>query len=176
MSFTLQGTGVSGGIAIGRAHLISHAHLEVSHYTLPQKMIPTEIQRFDAAIAATREELEVLRDSIPSGSPAEFGAFIDLHLMILADSTLSAVPQQIMEAQHCNAEWAFKQQMTNLLAQFDLQQLEPMKTPEGYFSEPFVIDPNMTFAVQVLTKAAPGDSIEVFLGNFVFEPTGQTNA
>ncbi len=119
MSFVLQGTGVSGGIAIGRAHLISHAHLEVSHYNLPQKLIPSEIARFEAAVAATREELETLRESIPADSPAEFGAFLNLHLMILADSTLSQVPQQIIESQHCNAEWALKQQMANLLAQFD---------------------------------------------------------
>ncbi len=119
MSFMLQGTGVSGGIAIGRAHLISHAHLDVSHYTVPQKMIPAEIARFEAAVAATKEELEELRDSIPPDSPAEFGAFLDLHLMILADSTLSVAPQKIIESQHCNAEWALKQQMTGLLAQFD---------------------------------------------------------
>ena len=36
MSFTLHGVGVSGGIAIGYAHLISHAVLEVPHYVLPQ--------------------------------------------------------------------------------------------------------------------------------------------
>ena len=119
MSFVLQGTGVSGGIAIGRAHLISHAHLEVSHYNLPQKMIPFEVERFEAAVEATRQELETLRASIPADSPAEFGAFLNLHLMILGDSTLSQVPRQIIESQQCNAEWALQQQMSNLLAQFD---------------------------------------------------------
>ncbi len=119
MSFVLQGLGVSGGIAIGRAHLISHAHLEISHYTLPQKSIPAEIARFQDAVQSTREELEALRDSIPADSPAEFAAFLNLHLMLLNDSTLSEVPRQIIESQHCNAEWALQQQMKNLLAQFD---------------------------------------------------------
>ncbi|MBY0578785.1 MAG: phosphoenolpyruvate--protein phosphotransferase [Burkholderiales bacterium] len=119
MSFILQGTGVSGGIAIGRAHLVSHAHLEVAHYNLPQKMIPFEVARYEAAVASTREELEALRASIPSDAPAEFGAFLSLHLMILGDSTLSQVPRQIIETQHCNAEWAIKQQMGTLLTQFD---------------------------------------------------------
>ncbi|HQT26687.1 MAG TPA: phosphoenolpyruvate-utilizing N-terminal domain-containing protein, partial [Burkholderiales bacterium] len=119
MSFVLQGLGVSGGIAIGRAHLISHAHLEISHYTLPQKLIPSEIARFEDVVESTREELEALRDSIPADSPAEFGAFLNLHLMLLNDSTLSDVPKQIIASQHCNAEWALQQQMTNLLAQFD---------------------------------------------------------
>jgi len=33
-SFALHGIGVSGGIAIGRAQLVSHATLEVAHYAV----------------------------------------------------------------------------------------------------------------------------------------------
>jgi hypothetical protein len=33
-SFTVHGAGVSGGIAIGHAHLISSAQLEVAHYEI----------------------------------------------------------------------------------------------------------------------------------------------
>ena len=35
MSFTLHGLAVSNGIAIGHAHLVSHATREVEHYVLP---------------------------------------------------------------------------------------------------------------------------------------------
>ena len=35
VSFALHGIGVSGGIAIGRAQLVSHATREVAHYTIP---------------------------------------------------------------------------------------------------------------------------------------------
>ena len=35
VSFALNGVGVSGGIAIGRAQLVSHATLEVAHYVIP---------------------------------------------------------------------------------------------------------------------------------------------
>ena len=89
MSFTLHGIGVSGGIAIGHAHLVSHAKLEVSHYVVPPHQVPEEAARFDAAIGDVRAELEEVRASIPATAPAEFGAFIDVHLMILSDSTLS---------------------------------------------------------------------------------------
>ena len=34
MSFTIHGIGISGGIAIGHAHLLVHTQLEVEHYTL----------------------------------------------------------------------------------------------------------------------------------------------
>jgi hypothetical protein len=42
-------------------------------------------------------------------------------------------------------------------------------------SEPFVVDANTQFAVQVLCSLVSA-SIKVVLGNFLFEPTGQTNA
>ncbi len=119
MSFTMHGTGVSGNIAIGFAHLVSHATLEVAHYVLPKQHVANEILRFNAAIDATRQGLEGLREHISGNTPAEFGVFLDMHLMILNDSTLSIAPRQLIEDQQCNAEWALKQQMDALLAQFD---------------------------------------------------------
>ncbi len=63
----------------------------------------------------------------------------------------------------------------NFLAQFDLEPLIAQQTQEGYFSEPFVIDPNMTFFIGVRCQAVSA-AIRIVPGNFVFEPTGQTNA
>ena len=119
MSFTIHGVGVSGGIAIGHAHLVSHARLEVAHYVVPPRQAPEESARFDAAIRTVRTELEELRANVPATAPAEFIAFINLHLMILDDSTLSVAPRKIIETEQCNAEWALKVQMEALLAQFD---------------------------------------------------------
>jgi phosphotransferase system enzyme I (PtsI) len=116
----MHGVGVSGGVAIGYAHLISHAVLEVPLYALSAAQVPGEIARFEAAIATTRLELEALRVNIPVGSPAEFGAFLDLHLLILGDSTLSKTPIDLIKGQRLNAEWALKQQMDALLKQFEL--------------------------------------------------------
>jgi phosphotransferase system enzyme I (PtsI) len=119
MSFTIHGIGVSGGIAIGHAHLVSHARLEVAHYAVPPHQVPEESARFDAAVRTVRAEFETLRASVPAAAPAEFVAFINLHLMILNDSTLSVTPRTIIENEKCNAEWALKVQMDALLAQFD---------------------------------------------------------
>lgn len=119
MSFALHGIGVSSGIAIGHAHLVSHARLEVAHYAVPQTQVAEEVARFDSAVAEVKRDLETLRRQVPAGAPAEFDAFINLHLMILADTMLSAVPRDIIAAERCNAEWAVKVQMDALLAQFD---------------------------------------------------------
>ncbi len=119
MSFTIHGIGVSSGIAIGHAHLISSATLEVGRYTVPPRQTAEESERFDAAIRTVRAELEGLHAGVPATAPAEFAAFINLHLMILNDSTLSVDPRKIIEDEQCNAEWALKVQMDALLAQFD---------------------------------------------------------
>jgi phosphotransferase system enzyme I (PtsI) len=119
MSFTIHGIGVSGGIAIGHAQLMTHAGLEVPRYAVPPHQAAEESARFDAAIRQVRAEFEELRASVPATAPAEFAAFINLHLMILNDSTLSVVPRRIIETENCNAEWALKVQADALLAQFD---------------------------------------------------------
>ena len=118
MSFTLHGLGVSDGIAIGQAHLLSQATLEVSHLVIPPRMVEKEVARFDTAVERVRAELEALKVG-KENSPTDIGAFIDLHMMLLADPELSEVPKQIIRERRCNAEWAIVQQMEVLVTQFD---------------------------------------------------------
>jgi phosphotransferase system enzyme I (PtsI) len=118
-SFTLHGAGVSGGIAIGYAHLISTARLEVAHYEVPAERVEEEVARFENAVAQVRGELMGLHASVPASAPAEMGAFLDLHLMILNDSLLSQVPREHIRTRHYNAEWALIQQMDMLVARFE---------------------------------------------------------
>ena len=118
-SFTLHGAGVSGGIAIGHAHLVSTARLEVAHYEIALQGIDAEIARFDAAIAQVRGELAALETSVSTGAPAEMKAILSLHAMLLNDSNLSAVPRELIGSRRCNAEWALVLQMDYLVAQFE---------------------------------------------------------
>ena len=120
VSFALHGIGVSGGIAIGRAQLVSHATREVAHYTIASAQVPAEIERFSAAIHEVQQELEGLHAALTSGdAPGEFGAFLDVHWMILNDPTLSEAPKRIIAEQRCNAEWALTLQMGVLVEQFE---------------------------------------------------------
>ena len=118
MSFTLHGLGVSGGIAIGRAMLMSHATLEVSHLTIAPRMVDKEIARFDAAVKAVKGELGTMRETTEH-APAELAAFIDIHTMFLEDPELVDKPREIIRERRCNAEWALVQQMEYLVAQFE---------------------------------------------------------
>src|SRR5215472_3509573 len=120
LSFVLHGIGVSGGIAIGRAQLISHATLEVAHYSVSPEQVPAEIERLTQAIRTVQKELEALHGQMTAGdAPAEFGAFLDVHWMILTDPTLHEVPKRTIAEQHCNAEWALTQQLGVLVEQFE---------------------------------------------------------
>ena len=118
MSFTLHGLPTSPGIAIGRAMLMSHATLEVSHLTLAPRMVDKEIARFDAAIIAVKHELETMRETTEH-APAELAAFIDIHTMFLEDPELVEKPREIIRERRCNAEWALVQQMEYLVDQFE---------------------------------------------------------
>ena len=118
-SFSIHGIGVSSGIAIGHAHLVSNALLEVVHYQLPVQLVGNEVARFSDAVLIVKKDLETIRGTLSKNAPAELGAFINTHLMILADKSLSEVPKDIIRKERCNAEWAIKQQMDDIVEQFE---------------------------------------------------------
>tara|TARA_Y100001936_G_scaffold157909_1_gene154243 strand:- start:5279 stop:7006 length:1728 start_codon:yes stop_codon:yes gene_type:complete len=120
MSFVLHGAGVSRGIAIGHAYLASHVAMEVAHHILPKNKINNEISRLDAAFETVRKELKLLYASVIGGpASAEFGAFLDLHCMILDDPNLLSAAKTYISQNLCNAEWAITQQTDVLLVQFE---------------------------------------------------------
>ncbi|MGB4811160.1 MAG: phosphoenolpyruvate--protein phosphotransferase [Methylophilaceae bacterium] len=118
-SFSIHGVGVSSGIAIGHAHLVSNALLEVMHYQLPKHLINDEIKRFSDAIDTVKYDLELINSGLRKNAPAEISAFIGTHLMMLSDKSLSEVPKDIIRKESCNAEWAIKLQMDEIVEQFE---------------------------------------------------------
>jgi phosphotransferase system enzyme I (PtsI) len=118
-TFSLHGIPVSRGIAIGRAHLLRSAALDVKHYLIPQEKIESEVQRLSNAIAKVHEELQTIRQDLSPEAPSELGAFIDVHVLILSDPIVSEQPLDIIRSRYYNAEWALLTQIDALSAQFD---------------------------------------------------------
>jgi phosphotransferase system enzyme I (PtsI) len=117
--FTMHGIGVSGGIAIGHAHLFSGMSTEVDHYEISSGDVPREQRRFDRAVREVKDELKELADSVRHSAASELASFVNVHLMLLEDDALSEAPREIIRDQRCNAEWALRTQLDELTAQFD---------------------------------------------------------
>ncbi len=118
-TFSLHGIPVSRGIAIGRAHLLRSAALDVKHYLISQEKIESEVQRLSNAITQVHEELQSIRQDLSPEAPSELGAFIDVHVLILSDPIVSEQPLDIIRSRYYNAEWALLTQIDALSAQFD---------------------------------------------------------
>lgn len=118
-SFSLHGIPVSRGIAIGRAHLLKAAALDVKHYLVPEEQVEAEVLRLSSAIATVHRELQAIWKDLPADAPSELGAFIDVHALILSDPIISEQPLEIIRSRHYNAEWALLTQIDQLSAQFD---------------------------------------------------------
>ena len=118
MTFALHGIPVSNGIAIGKAVLISHAALEVSHYLVEAGKEELEAQKLLGAFEQVRLELEQLRHGLPKDAPQEMAAFLDVHGMILADPALAEKPLKLIRTQRLNAAWALTTELNDLLEQF----------------------------------------------------------
>ncbi len=116
--FTMHGIGVSGGIAIGHAHLFAGMSAEVDHYDIPAADVAREQRRYDRAVKEVRDELKGLAENVRhSGSP-ELAPFIRVHMMLLDDDAFAAAPREVIRRERCNAEWALRSQLDELLGQF----------------------------------------------------------
>src|SRR5438132_10720384 len=116
--FTMHGIGVSGGVAIGHAHLFAGMGAEVDHYEISGADVIREQRRYDRAVKEVREELKELADDVRHSSAAELAPFVNVHLLLLDDAAFSEAPRDIIREQHANAEWALRTQLDELLAQF----------------------------------------------------------
>ncbi|WP_454719863.1 MULTISPECIES: phosphoenolpyruvate--protein phosphotransferase [Cupriavidus] len=119
MPFALHGIPVSRGVAIGRAHLLAPAALDVSHYLVDEDRLDDEVERLRSARAAVRAELAALKRDLPREAPEEMGAFLDVHAMILDDEALAREPEALIRNRRYNAEWALTTRLEELMRQFD---------------------------------------------------------
>jgi valyl-tRNA synthetase len=85
MSFTLHGLGISNGIAIGRAMLLSHATLEVAHLTITARQVDKEIARLEAEI--TKATAKLANEKFVARAPAQV---VEQEKARLADFTATA--------------------------------------------------------------------------------------
>jgi len=119
MSLELQGVGVSRGIAIGKAHILFHNQPDVSEYIIIESEIENEVKRLHLATEQAQQQLKEIQKNIPANAPTDVSAFIDTHLLMLKDSSLTKIPVEMIRNRRCNAEWALQLQRDALINVFD---------------------------------------------------------
>ena len=117
--FSIHGTGIGGGIVIGRARVLESRRFDVARYHIPAGAIDAEIARLDNALAAVRGDLGALGTHLPEDAPAEARALLEVHAMILDDPQLAAAARDDITQHGWNAEWAVASQADRLAAQFE---------------------------------------------------------
>ncbi len=116
---TLQGTGVSTGIVIARARVVETRSGDIPRYHIESHQIQSELAKLEQAIAQVEAELSSLSGKLPINAPAEAGALLQVHVMILQDQMLVGAAREAIEQQCWNAEWAMSSQAKALSAQFE---------------------------------------------------------
>jgi phosphoenolpyruvate-protein phosphotransferase (PTS system enzyme I) len=123
VTFSVRGSAVAQGIAIGRAVLIASSRLDVAHYFIEAADVENEIERVRAGRDAVIEELGRLQHSVSQMSrkeaPHELAAMLDVHLMLLQDDMLSDGVKHWITERLYNAEWALTTQLELISRQFD---------------------------------------------------------
>ncbi|NGY05434.1 phosphoenolpyruvate--protein phosphotransferase [Solimonas terrae] len=119
MSLWLSGIGVSRGIVIARVQKLHAGDLDIPERTLDAGDVDGEIVRFVGAQRRAREQLHEVRDKIPPGTPNDIAAFIDTHILMLDDRSISDTTIGHIRSQHLNAEAALRKTRDALIAVFE---------------------------------------------------------
>ena len=117
--FSLHGTGIGGGIVVGRAVVLESRLIDVPRYRIALEQRPAELGRLARAIDVVRLELANLAEQLPADAPPEAQALLQIHAMMLDDPSLVEQTRLAVESHGQNAEWAFFSQVEHLAAQFE---------------------------------------------------------
>ena len=118
MTFSLHGVGVSRGVAIGRVHIIERNEVIVPDYEITDPEVEAEVLRLHDAVDEAKRQLHSVRDRLPPETAPEVRAFIDIHLMMMDDATLTHDAARNIREFRCNAEWGLKLQRDELVTTF----------------------------------------------------------
>ncbi len=119
----LHGFPVSPGIAIGPAYLVIRGIPDSPEYCVTADHLENEKIRFVAALEKSRQQMAEIRLRLQEGQHnKEMLYILDAHIMMLEDTHMREGPLAHIDRDHCNAEWAVKRYLTEVVSVF--QQME----------------------------------------------------
>jgi len=114
----LRGTGVSPGVAVGRALVMERDAAPVFRLALPPERVEDEVRRLEGAIEASREQLRGIKERLSREVGAPHAYIFDAHLLMLDDPLLRERAAEIVRSEAVNAEWALRSVSESLHALF----------------------------------------------------------
>ncbi|PYR80182.1 MAG: phosphoenolpyruvate--protein phosphotransferase, partial [Acidobacteria bacterium] len=114
----LNGLGVSPGIGIGRALVVTRGARDL-RFRVPERHIPREIERLDAARTRSREQISQIKTRIAAAAGPEHAYMFDAQLLMLDDPMLVDRAGAIVREQRLNAESALRRALQEISAMFD---------------------------------------------------------
>jgi phosphotransferase system enzyme I (PtsI) len=114
----LRGTGVSPGVAVGRALVMERDAAPVFRLAVPEDGRPAEVGRLEEAIAASREQLRAVKERLSREVGAPHAYIFDAHLLMLEDPLLRERAAEVVRSEGVNAEWALRAVAEGLHALF----------------------------------------------------------
>jgi phosphotransferase system enzyme I (PtsI) len=115
----LSGTGVSPGIAVGRALVIERETVAVFRLLLPPEQVEAEVQRLGRAVDSSRAQLQAIKDRLSREVGVPHAYIFDAQLLMLEDPLLLDKSVAVIREEHVNAEWALRGVSEQLHALFD---------------------------------------------------------
>ena len=82
---TLQGIGVSPGVALAPAFLLTTEEVRVVERRISGEELPREIVRFEEALIATRQQIHEIQGRVEHALDRESASIFDAHLLVLDD-------------------------------------------------------------------------------------------
>ena len=101
----LTGIGVSPGVAVGRAVVLTQP-AEVFRFPVPPERVEREVHAIEQAREQSRQQLSDIRARLAEGPARDLAPLFDAQLLMLDDPLLVGRAQQIVRDEHVNAAWA----------------------------------------------------------------------
>jgi len=114
----LSGLGVSAGIGIGRALVVTRGMRQLC-FRIPERRVGDELARLDSARVHSRVQIEHIKQRIADAAGTEHAYLFDAQLLMLDDPMLVERAAAIIRDEHLNAESALQRALDEVSALFD---------------------------------------------------------
>lgn len=115
---TLRGLGVSPGVAIGRAVVVTEREEATARRSLDPSEVPGEIERFRRAADGASAEIGETAEEVKRRLGPEFSAIFQAHALFLRDRAFLGPIEKRIETEGVNAEWAVNATAQALASRF----------------------------------------------------------